>query len=517
MSEAMKTIPQIVAEAAGKWGSAAAIVEDGVEVSFTDLQAEARACASALIARGFPAGGRAAIWAPNVREWISAALGVMMAGGAIVPINTRFKGSEAADILRRAKTSFLFTVSGFLGTDYPSMIAGEDLPELQHTVLLRGEGGESYSDFLASGASAEGEVDARIAAITPETVSDIIFTSGTTGAPKGAMTMHGQNIRVVEAWCDAVGVREGDNYLIVNPFFHSFGYKAGWLACLLRGATALPHLVFDAEQILKRIEADKITVLPGPPTIFQSLLALPDLGAADISSLRTTITGAASVPVQLVKDMKNVLGFESVFTGYGLTEASGFVSLCVEGDDFETIANTAGRAIEGVEVKLVDGEGNKVGAGEAGEVLVRGFNVMLGYLDDAQATAETITEDGWLKTGDIGVMNEAGYLKITDRAKDMFITGGFNCYPAEIENILLGHEGVADVAVIGAPDERMGEVAHAFIVPNASKTLDADAIIAWSREHMANYKVPRKVSFVDELPRNASGKVQKFKLRDDAA
>ena len=252
-------------------------------------------------------------------------------------------------------------------------------------------------------------------------------------------------------------------------------------------------------------------MLPGAPTVFQSLLSHPDLPKTDLSSLRCAVTGAASVPVQLVRDMKNVLGFRDVYTGYGLTEC-GVVSICRDGDAFETIANTAGRPIEGIEVKVVDDEGNRVAADATGYIKVRGFNVMQGYLDDPDATAETISSDGWLDTGDIGWQNADGYLKITDRAKDMYICGGFNCYPAEIENLLLNHEAVNDVAVIGAADERMGEVGHAFIVSDPDAGIGAEDIIAWSRDNMANYKVPRHISFVDELPRNASGKVQKFLL-----
>jgi acyl-CoA synthetase (AMP-forming)/AMP-acid ligase II len=336
-----------------------------------------------------------------------------------------------------------------------------------------------------------------------------MYTSGTTGAPKGVMSTHGQVVAIFNSWSEAVGLNENDRYLIVNPFFHTFGYKSGWLTCLLTGATALPEAVFDSGKILRRIESDGITMLAGAPTVFQSLLSHEDLGSTDLRSLRCAVTGAASVPVKLIRDMKNVLGFDSVYTGYGLTEC-GVVSICRDGDDFETIANTAGRPINGIDVKVVDDDDQPVNAGDTGYIKVRGFNVMLGYLDDPDATAETISDDGWLDTGDIGWQNEAGYLKITDRAKDMYISGGFNCYPAEIENLLLNHPAVSDVAVIGKADERMGEVGRAFVVRNAD--VDADALTAWSRENMANYKVPREFSFIDELPRNASGKVMKFQL-----
>ncbi len=438
-----------------------------------------------------------------------------MAGGILVPINTRYKGAEAGDILRRSNCKLLFTVTGFLDTDYPAMLAAESLPELGQTVLMRGQEStcQSFDHFLAHAVDiSEATLASRLENVASTDVSDVMYTSGTTGAPKGVMSTHGQVVAIFNSWSEAVGLNENDRYLIVNPFFHTFGYKSGWLTCLLTGATALPEAVFDAGKILRRIESDGITMLAGAPTVFQSLLSHEDLGSTDLRSLRCAVTGAASVPVKLVRDMKNVLGFDSVYTGYGLTEC-GVVSICRDGDDFETIANTAGRPINGIDVKVVDDDNLPANAGDTGYIKVRGFNVMRGYLDDPEATAETISDDGWLDTGDIGWQNEAGYLKITDRAKDMFISGGFNCYPAEIESLLLNHPAVADVAIIGEADERMGEVGHAFVVRNAG--VDADALTAWSRENMANYKVPREFSFIDELPRNASGKVMKFQLSEN--
>jgi acyl-CoA synthetase (AMP-forming)/AMP-acid ligase II len=331
------------------------------------------------------------------------------------------------------------------------------------------------------------------------------------------MTTHGQNLRVFDAWSRGAGIREGDRYLIVNPFFHTFGYKAGWLACLQVGATAIPHAVFDASAVLERIGKERISVLPGPPTLYQSLLAHPERGRFDLSSLRLAVTGAAAIPVELVRRMRSELGFETVITAYGLTETSGTVTMCLPTDDAETIATTSGRALAGVEVKCADARGEEVPRGTAGEILVRGFNVMRGYFDDPAETAKTVDAQGWLHTGDVGVMDERGYLRITDRIKDMFIVGGFNCYPAEIENLMYRHDGIAQVAVVGVPDERMGEVGVAFVVPAPGASLAPDEVIRWCREHMANYKVPRRVELVDALPTNPSGKVLKYQLRQRAA
>ena len=344
----------------------------------------------------------------------------------------------------------------------------------------------------------------------PDDLCDLMFTSGTTGKPKGVMSTHGQTVQVFRVWAETVGLRAGDRYLVVAPFFHSFGYKAGWVAAFLTGATVYPQAVFDAGEVLARVARDRINVLPGPPTLYQSMLAHPALGRTDLSSLRLAVTGASVVPVELVHRMRDTLRLHTVLTAYGLTETTGVVTMCRQGDDPETIATTSGRAIAGVEVRVCDDAGAELPRGQAGEVRVRGYNVMRGYFEDAAETAAAL-HDGWLLTGDIGVMDERGNLRITDRKKDMFIVGGFNAYPAEIEAVLLGHPSVAQVAVVGAPDQRLGEVGVAFVVARAA--VDAAELIEWSRARMANYKVPRRIEVVDALPVNASGKVLKYELR----
>ena len=512
-----RTIPGILDEAASRFPKRAAIVDDRSVLSFGDLREKSRYLARAVMAAGLQPGDRFAIWAPNTPDWVLAALAGQQVGGVLVPLNTRFKGGEAADIMRRAGVRLAFAMGEFLGVDYAATLEGQDCPNLERVVRLGTTSPEQLLDeFAALGEGvSEADLDARIEAVRPTDLSDILYTSGTTGAPKGAMTTHGQNIAVFEAWSAAVGLRAEDRYLVVNPFFHSFGYKAGWLAALLRGATIYPETRFDAERVLQQVERRRITMLPGPPTLFQSLLAEPATRNADLSSLRCAVTGAAVVPVQLVKDMKRELGFDEVYTAYGLTESSGVVSLCDREDDFETVASTCGRAMRGVEIRIADAEGAALPAGEPGEVWVRGFNVMQGYLDDPEATAGAITPSGWLRTGDVGVLDERGYLKITDRLKDMYICGGFNCYPAEIENLLLEHPDIAEIAVVGSPEERLGEVGHAFVVGTPGSAPQPEELIEWARGRMANFKVPRHISFLDELPRNATGKVQKFLLRRD--
>ena len=417
--------------------------------------------AGAFIASGLEPGDRVSIWAPNSAAWVITSLAVYAAGGVLVPINTRFKASEAAHVLKTSGARFLFTVTDFLGTDYVAALDGLDLPALQEKFVLSGtvsEGAVSLSEFIARCAKVSpDEVTARSAALGPESLSDIIFTSGTTGRPKGAMLTHGASTRTYTSWSDVVGLRAGDRYLIAYPFFHTAGLKSGVLACLLTGSVMIPHPVFDAASVLARVAEEKITMLPGPPAIFQTLLSA-QITDHDTSSLRLAVTGAAAVPVELVERLRSELKFASVVTGYGLTETTGTATMCRHDDDPYIIATTCGRAIPGGEVCVVSADGATLPAGEPGEVLVRGYQVMRGYFGDPAATAEAIDSAGWLHTGDVGVLDEAGNLRITDRIKDMFIVGGFNAYPVEIESVMLGHPDIDQVAVVGVPDERMGEV-----------------------------------------------------------
>ena len=507
MSALPATIPHAAEAAACRFGDAAAIVENGETWSFADLWANARTAASAFITAGITTGDRIAIWAPNRRDWIVATLGAQIAGGAIVPLNTRLKGSEAGDILRRASVSILCTVSDFLGVDYPALIAGEDLPDLRQTWCFD----RDWQGLLACANADDPAVDLALAALGPDDISDILFTSGTTGSPKGVVSTHGRVIPMFANWAGVVDLRAGDRYLIVNPFFHLFGYKAGWVASLLQGATIYPMPAFDTDKALAHIENDRISFIPGPPTIYQSLLAATAKRPRDTSSLRVAVTGAATVPPILVERMQSELGFANVVTGYGMTEC-GTITMCRAGDPIDLIASSCGRAMPGLEVMTIADDGSSVAPGEIGEILVRGYGVMAGYLDDPTATAEAIDADGWLHTGDVGVLDANGYLRITDRKKDMYISGGFNCYPAEIEKLMARHPAIEMVAVIGVPDDRMGEVGRAFIVLRPGQAADAAAIIAWARDNIANYKVPRRVIITTDLPRNASGKVVKTEL-----
>ena len=508
MSALPPTIPHAAEAAARRWPESLALIEGADRRTFSQLWQESRIAASALLERGVTTGDRIAIWAPNRREWVIAAIAAQTCGAAIVPLNTRLKGREAGDILRRTHARLLFAVSRFLEIDYPALLKDQDLPDLAETVLLDRE----WDAFLASGTGEDDpRIDASLAALTAGHLSDIMFTSGTTGAPKGVLMTHGRILPQVGVWIGNTGLAEGERYLIANPFFHSFGMKVGWVACLMAGAVMVPMPQFDATEAARLIAEEKIAFLPGPPTIFQMLLAERERHPFDCSSLRGGTTGAATVPPVLIDRIRTELGIRDIITAYGMTECVNITS-CRPGDPVELIAGTCGAAIPGNEVIIADDAGSELPRGETGEILVRGIGVMQGYLDDPAATAEAIDADGWLHTGDVGTMDAGGYVRITDRKKDMFISGGFNVYPAEVEKLLAAHPAVSMVAVIGVPDERMGEVGKAFVVRRPGADLDPARLMAWARDNMANYKVPRHIEFMDELPRNAAGKVAKIDL-----
>ena len=476
---AFQTIPEMVACAADRFGDAEAVVDGPLRLTFAEVADRVRRAAGAFANLGVDRGDRVAVWAPNSAHWMIAAFGVLTAGGVVVPVSTRYKTAEAADIITRSGAKVVLVEKGFLGQDFstPPGVPALDLK----------------SGFLEDGAPFE-------RAVTGTDIADIIYTSGTTGRPKGVMMNHAQNLRMYAEWCDLADLRRGDRYLIVNPFFHTFGYKAGCLASFIRGATMLPVPVFDIDTVVELIAAERITMLPGPPTLYHSLLAVED--KAKLATLRAGVTGAADIPVELIRRVHEELPFQTLATGYGLTEA-GTATMSRPGDSFEDVATTAGLPVADVEVRL---------AGD-GEVLVRGYSVMQGYFDDPAATAEAIDADGWLHTGDLGEFTGSGRLRIVGRKKDMFIVGGFNAYPAEIEGFLMEHPAVAQAAVIGVPDERLGQVGKAFVVRKRHSEVGADELIAWSRDRMAGFKVPRSVEFLDALPLNATGKVMKDQLR----
>jgi acyl-CoA synthetase (AMP-forming)/AMP-acid ligase II len=525
------TIPALLDDGARRFGDHPAVLDGDHRLSYAELADEARRVARGYLAVGVRPGDRVAIWAPNRYEFILALLGAQVIGASVVPLNTRYRGNEARVVLDRSHASVLVVCNGFLGADYLTMLEEAAEPGAQrgdgpitgldalHTVVDIASTGRAatlgWEQFLATADDvADESLAAAEATVTPETVCDILFTSGTTGIPKGVMSAHRQTIGVADVWAKGAGLSEADRYAIVNPFFHGFGYKAGVLAALTTGTAIYPIPTFDAVGLMEIVQRERITVLPGAPTIFLTLINHPRLGEFDLSSLRFAIAGAASVPETLFEQMLDVLGFETVAQAYGLTECV-VATQSRPGEDPRHVAETTGPACPGIEIRIVDEQGQDLPVGSDGEIWLRGDNVMLGYFEDEEATAAAIDPEGWFHTGDIGRLDEHGCLKITDRIKDMFIVGGFNVYPAEVENVLSGHPDIVEAAVIGVDDERMGAVGRAYLIVHQGVDLDEAEVTAYCKARLANFKVPRELVVVSEFPRNASGKILKKELRTE--
>ena len=457
------TIPGVAERAARDFpGDDALVGEDGSAVDYTTLWMTARIGAATLIDQGVQPGDRVALFADNSPAWAIANLAILIAGAAVVPLSTRWRDTEVDEVLDRARCR----------------------------VLLRDEDAAALGRTRASSLS-PAEVDRRLAALPPDAVSHVQFTAGTTGRPKGALLTHRGMVSTTQEWVRIVGLRPHDRYPVINPCSHIGGHKTGLLACMVAGATAYPIARFDPAQVARLIELDEISFLQGPPAMFQALLDAIDAARAAAAkkppgSVRVAVTGSANIPPALVVRMQETLGLAAVHAGYGLTEATGVCTITRADDPLDLVTRTSGRPISGVEVRIVDP-------------------------DDPAATAEVIDADGWLATGDIGRFDADGNLAICDRLKDMVIVSGFNVYPAEIERVLGEHPAVAQAAVVGMPDDALGEVPAAFIVLS-DQTADADGLTAFVRERLASYKVPRSIWFVDELPLTAVAKVDKVAL-----
>ncbi|MBM7508943.1 acyl-CoA synthetase (AMP-forming)/AMP-acid ligase II [Nocardioides salarius] len=521
------TVPAALRAAATTYADRVALVDGSTTLRFTQLHDAVRATARGYLALGLEPGDTVCVWAPNSWEWVVAGLAVSYAGGVLVPVNTRYKGEEVADVVERSRARLCVVADGFLGRSQVDELraaaaargtGGDALPGLDRVAAVvsigatTAEGTTALASLGDLGAAVE-DIDAVAAAVRPDDIADILFTSGTTGRSKGVLTTHEQTLAAARVWTRTCRVTEADRYLVISPFFHSYGYKVGIVASLVSGCALHPMAAFDAEEALAMIERDRLTIVPGAPTIFHSLLESPAFATTDTSSLRLANTGSASIPPRLVERMLGELSFELVITAFGMTECV-VATMARPGDPDEVVTTTNGRAVEGLEMRVVDPATGEVReAGTAGEIQLRGPMVMQGYLDDPVATAEAIEPDGWLHTGDLGTVDADGNMRITDRLKDMYVCGGFNVYPAEVEAALARLDGVVEAAVVGVPDERMGEVGAAFVVRRADSDLTGEQVVAFLRERIANFKVPRHVELVPELPRNAAHKVLKPELR----
>jgi fatty-acyl-CoA synthase len=459
-------------------------------------------------------------------------------GAPVIPINTRYKTHELEFILRKSDSTTLFMMDHFLKIDFmpmiyevcpelkdcpPGQLKAEKVPSLKNVVLV-GEKGQpgmlDYDAALASGKdyAASADLAAAQQEVKPEDAYLIPFTSGTTGFPKGVVTTHYQYVRVIEGFSKRFQMTENDRILIVSPFYHNMGNMAGMTLGACHGACILPMESFDPGEGLRLIDEEKASNFSGSPTMYLMMMDHPDFAKRDTTSIRGCIIGGADVSPDIVRAIQDKMGIKDVISAYGMTENSGISTCSRPGDPIELIANTAGRLMfEDCELMVADPDsGAEVPRGTQGEIRTRGWYVMNEYYRQPDETAAAFDQNGWFKTGDLGTMDQNGYIKITGRLKDMFITGGVNAYPAEIENYLMTNSKIAMAAVSGVPDRRMGEVAMAFIKLKEGEAATEEEIIGFARESMANYKAPKYVKFVDDFPMTATGKIQKFILRDQA-
>ncbi|RJL26583.1 AMP-binding protein [Bailinhaonella thermotolerans] len=502
------TIPRMLRElVAGHPGALVVAGRDGVRLTLAELFLRAGEVARGLLALGVERGDRVALWGLNTPGWVVSAFAVWDAGAVVVPLSTRYKGLEAAETLRRTGATVLITGERMPGAPPYADLLDAGLRRLART-----------PDELAELGAVVGEraLEERAAEVKASDLCEIMSTSGTTGTPKGVMLDHAQVLRGYWDWSEIVTLREGDRYPVIAPFAHGFGLNAGLLACVMRRATMMPVPVFSPDALMELIAGDGITILAGAPPMFQRLLDELDREPGREVALRVAICGAAAVPPELVRRLLDRVGLERMINAYGLMEGT-VVSMTRAGDPVEVIASTTGRPVPGIEVRVVDDEGRDVPVGERGEVLERGYGVMRGYWGEPEKTAEVVDADGWLHTGDVGVLDAAGNLAIVDRKKDLFIVNGFNVSPAEVESLLLREGSLAAAAVIGMPDARRGESGWAYVVPRPGAEVTPESVIAWAKANMSGYKVPARVYVVDALPVNPNGKVDKRELRARAA
>ncbi|AQZ65845.1 AMP-dependent synthetase [[Actinomadura] parvosata subsp. kistnae] len=504
------TLPRMLRDQAERHPGDVVVADPtGPRLTPAGLRAYAAGVARGLMALGVEPGDRVALWGVNSPYWVGHAFGIWDAGAVLVPLSPRFKGIEAAQLLAKTGAKVLVTGAG----PAPAPLPGP-LPELRHVVTPDGPGLAALGARVPARAAEE-----RALAVRPDDLCEIMSTSGTTGTPKGVMIDHSQVLRGYWDWSEIVTLDEHDRYPVIAPFSHGFGLNAGLVACVLRRATMIPVPVFTPDALMSLISEERATVLAGPPTLFHRLLDELDRDPGrswDVSSLRVAICGAAAVPAAMITRLVERVGLERMINAYGLMEGT-VVSMTRAGDPIDVIANTTGRPVPGIEVKIVDDDGKEVAPGERGEILQRGYGVMRGYWGEPERTAEVVDGDGWLHTGDVGVLDEAGNLAIVDRKKDLYIVNGFNVSPAEVESLLLREGSLAQAAVVGVPDPSSGESGLAYVVPRPGAAADPEALLAWARANMSGYKVPRRIVVLDALPTNANGKVDKVALRQHQA
>ena len=539
MSEALHfTVGGVVEEMARRFPQNDALVypDRNLRYSYEQFNALCDRVARGLLAMGVKKGDHVAIWATNVPEWVILQFASAKIGVILVTVNTSYRSAELEYILEQSDSTTLFLVKAFKDTDYvettydviPELktasvggLTSEKLPFLKNVVFIGEETPAGMINFSCLEELAdqvpEAELDAVKATLDEHEVINMQYTSGTTGFPKGVMLTHYNIVNNGFNIGECMRFSEKDRLCIPVPFFHCFGCVLGVMACVTHGSTMVPVETFVPEQVLKTIEMEKCTAVHGVPTMFIAELEHPNFDKYDLSTLRSGIMAGSPCPIEVMKRVIRDMNASEITIAYGQTEASPVITQTRTDDPIELRVATVGRALPDVEVKIVDIEtGATLPPGKQGELCTRGYLVMKGYYKMPEATAQAIDKENWLHTGDLAVMDENGYCKITGRIKNMIIRGGENIYPREIEEFLYTHPAVSDVQVYGVPDRKYGEQVMAAIKIKEGVSLTEEDVKTFCTGRIANYKIPRYIKFVDEYPMTASGKIQKFKLREMA-
>ncbi len=508
----------------------------GLRMTYRQLNDYSRLVARGLMKLGIEKGENVAIWASNVPEWIACQFATGKMGAVLVTVNTNYRAAELEYLLKQSDSTTLFLIEQYRDSSYvdivyeivpelrtcePGKLESKRLPKLKNVVLIgdkRYPGMFTWNDILAMAHEVtEEQLDERMNSLDPHDVINMQYTSGTTGFPKGVMLTHYNIVNNAYYVAQCMKLTKNDRLCIPVPFFHCFGCVMSTLACATVGATMVPVQEFNPKQVLKTVEAERCTALHGVPTMFIAELNDPDFEKYDLSTLRKGIMAGSPCPIEVMKAVMEKMGMKEITIAYGQTESSPVITQTRTDDPIHLRVETVGRALPNVEVKIVEpGTNKEVPRGVPGELCTRGYHVMKGYYKNPDATKEAIDEDGWLHTGDLATMDENGYCRITGRLKDMIIRGGENIYPREIEEFLYQHPKILDVQVVGVPDEKYGEEVMAWIILKEGETATAEEIREFCRGKISRHKIPRYIEFTDSYPMTASGKIQKFKLREMA-
>lgn len=536
MSLLQKTVGEIVREQAALHPNREAYVypEHGIRKTYQEFNVETDLLAKAFIGMGIEKGEHVAIWSDNKREWLLSQYATGKMGAVLVTVNTNYQATELEYLLQQSDSTTLILDESFKGTSYidiirtvcpelveskRGIITSEKLPHFKRIILMSEraeEGMYKWSEFMAYAEDVTDEaLEERLNSLDADDVINIQYTSGTTGFPKGVMLTHNNVVNNGKQIGDFMKLTEKDRVCIPVPFFHCFGCVLGTLAAVTHGSAMILLEQFDPELALQAVQDEKCTALHGVPTMFIAELNHPNFKKYDTSTLRTGIMAGSTCPIEVMRRVINDMGASEITICYGQTESSPVITQTRTDDPIEKRVSTVGKPHPNVEVRIINPvTDQEVPAGEPGELWTRGYHVMKGYYNNEEATREAINTEGWLRTGDIAVMDEEGYIDVTGRIRDMVIRGGENIYPREVEEFLYTHPDIEDVQVVGVPDQKYGEELMAWIIPKKDVEIDPDSVKEFCKGSISYHKIPRYIEFTDAYPMTASGKIMKFKLQE---